>query len=295
MAFKTFAELKKNRNKASTFLLGEMQKLSQKKTFENDDKNIWYPEVDKAGNTEAIIRFLPAPLGEDLPINMIQKHSFQGPSGRWYIENSLRTIGQDDPVQLYVNQLWQTKNDDNITLARLMKAKTFYTTNVLVIKDKMRPENNGKVVKFRFGKKIFEKINEVMYPAFDGDEPMIPFDPWNGANFRLRIKMGDNGFRNYDSSKFDSPSPLADSDEEIEKIISQSFSLLEDVAPDKFKSFDELKSKLMRVLDLEEQTQASPTATKTIHKSAKSVLEETEIDDDDELESLKSLLDDDDE
>lgn len=291
MAFKTFAELKKNRNKASDFLLNEMSKLSQKKTFENDDKNIWYPEVDKAGNTEAIIRFLPAPLGEDLPINMIQKHSFQGPSGRWYIENSLRTIGKDDPVQEYAAKLWQTKNDENIALARMMRAKTYYTANVLIIKDKLKPENNNRVAKFRFGKKIFEKINEVMYPAFEGDEPMIPFDPWTGANFRLRIRMGDNGFRNYDSSKFDSPSPLAETDAEIEKIISQSFSLIEDVSPEKFKSYEELKEKLMRVLDLEE-TQPSPVATRSIHRAAKSVLEEND-DDNDELESLKSLLDDD--
>lgn len=296
MTIKSFADLKKNRNKDAAKLSAEFQKINQQKTFADTDEDIWYPALDKTGNTEAIIRFLPAPLGEELPVNKLMKISFKGPTGKWYIENCLKTIGQEDPVLEYNNLLWNKKTEDAANQARAQKAKVYYTANVYIIKDKVNPEFEGKVKKFRFGKKIFDKINELMFPAFEGEDAINPFDLWNGATFRLRIKMGDNGFRNYDSSKFDNPSPLFDDDDKIELVWKQCHSLLADLAPDKYKSYDELKAKMLRVLDLDTSVTNKPS-TVNVGKSSKPALEEETdddgSDDDDELNALKALMADD--
>ena len=211
------------------------------------DERLWKPELDKSGTGQAVIRFLPAPDGEELPWIKMFKHAFQGPTGKWYIENSLTTLNQKDPVSEHNTQLWNTGLESDKETARKQKRKLEYYSNIYVVNDPKHPENNGKVFLFRYGKKIFDKIMASMQPEFEDETPINPFDFWEGANFKLKIRKVD-GFWNYDKSEFDSVTALADSDEKLDGIWKTQYSLQEFLAPTNFKSYDELKKRLDDVL-----------------------------------------------
>ena len=229
-------------------LLAQVQQESapqEKKSYV--DERLWKPELDKSGTGQAVIRFLPAPDGEELPWVKVFKHAFQGPTGKWYIENSLTTIGKQDPMSEHNTALWNTGLESDKELARKQKRKLEYYSNIYVVSDPKHPENEGKVFLFRYGKKIFDKIMASMQPEFEDETPINPFDFWEGANFKLKIRKVD-GFWNYDKSEFDSVTPLADSDEKLDGIWKTQYSLQEFLAPTNFKSYDELKKRLDDVL-----------------------------------------------
>ena len=246
-----FSQLKKSSGKGQLEkLTEELTKLSGTKQTDNKkDERFWYPNVDKAGNGYAVIRFLPPPQGEDIPFVRIFEHGFQGPTGSWYIENSLTTIGKNDPVGEYNSQLWNSGLDSDKEIARKQKRKLGYVSNVYVITDQQNPENEGKVFLFKYGKKIFDKLNEAMNPEFADEDAMNPFDLWAGANFKLKIRNVE-GYRNYDKSEFAKAGPLAD-DGEMEAIWHKEHSLQAFLDPKNFKSYDELKAKFNKVLGLD--------------------------------------------
>ena len=215
---------------------------------QSEDNRFWKPEVDKSGNGYAIIRFLPAPAGEDVPFVRVWDHGFQGPGG-WYIEKSLTTIGQKDPVSEYNTELWNSGIEANKDVVRKQKRRLTYYSNIYVVKDPSHPENEGKVFVFKYGKKIFEKLNAAMNPEFEDEAPMNPFDLWEGANFKIKIRNVE-GYRNYDKSEFDTPAPLFDEDDRLESVWKSESPLNEFIDPANFKSYDELKAKLHRVLGL---------------------------------------------
>ena len=217
----------------------------EKKSYK--DGRLWKPELDKAGNGYAVIRFLPAVEGEDLPWAKIWSHAFQGPTGQWYIENSLTTIGPKDPVSEHNTQLWNTGLESDKELARKQKRKLQYFSNIYVVSDAKHPENEGKVFLYRYGKKIFDKVMEAMQPEFEDEKAINPFDFWQGANFKLKVRKVD-GFRNYDKSEFDAVSPLLKDDDAIEEIWKTQYPLAEFTAATNFKSYDELKTRLDAVL-----------------------------------------------
>ena len=219
--------------------------MSLQLTLVKDDR-FWKLTVDKAQNGHAVIRFLPASNNETVPWVRMFSHGFQG-SGGWYIENSLTTIGQKDPVSEYNTKLWNSGIDSDKELARKQKRKLQYIANVFIVSDPANPDNEGKVFLFKFGKKIFDMINDKMNPEFEDETAVNPFDLWNGCNFRLRARKKD-GYRNYDKSEFDSASALADDDAELERIWNTQYSLEELVAPDQFKSYDELKAQFERAI-----------------------------------------------
>lgn len=253
MAPTNFASLKKNRSKSLESLNAQLDKISSKSYQDPNAGKFWKPTRDKAGNGFAIIRFLPAPEGEEMPFVRVWDHGFQGPTGLWYIENSLTTINQDDPVSEFNGKLWNSGVDADKDQARKQKRRLKYTSNVYVVKDPAHPENEGKVFMYSFGKKIFDKLNDQMNPTFEDEDPVNPFDLWEGANFRLKIRQFE-GYPNYDKSEFDAPTPLSDDDEAMETVWNQQHSLQQLVEPTNFKSYDELKTKLFRVLDLAAET-----------------------------------------
>ena len=210
------------------------------------DERTWKLDVDKSGNGYAVIRFLPAPEGEDLPFVKLYSHAFQGPGG-WYIENSLTSLGQKDPVSEYNTQLWNNGTDAGKETARKQKRKLTYMSNIYVVKDPGNPDNEGKVFLFKYGKKIFDKLTAAMQPEFEDEEAIDPFDFWQGANFKLKAKNV-AGYRNYDSSEFAAVSPLLDDDDALEGLWKKQFSLAEIVAADQFKSYEDLKKRLEYVL-----------------------------------------------
>ena len=216
-----------------------------KKSYKDD--RLWKPELDKSGNGYAVIRFLPAVEGEDLPWAKIWSHAFQGPTGQWYIENSLTTISHKDPVSEHNTRLWNTGLESDKELARKQKRKLQYFSNIYVVSDAKHPENEGKVFLYRYGKKIFDKVMEAMQPEFEDEKAINPFDFWQGANFKLKIRKVD-GFWNYDKSEFDAPSPLLKDDDAIEEIWKLQYPLAEHTAATNFKSYDELKTRLDAVL-----------------------------------------------
>ena len=242
----SFADLKKQSKLGSLTakLVKEVEKMNT--SSGSSDDRIWKLDVDKSGNGYAVIRFLPAPNGEDLPFVKLYSHAFQG-SGGWYIENSLTTLGQKDPVSELNSTLWNNGTDAGKELARKQKRKLTYISNIYVVKDPANPENEGKVFLFKYGKKIFDKITEAMQPEFEDETPIDPFDFWQGANFKLKAKNV-AGYRNYDSSEFGNPNPLLDDDDAMEGIWKKQYSLAELVAADQFKSYDELKKRLDYVL-----------------------------------------------
>ena len=220
-------------------------KPQEKKSYV--DERLWKPVMDKTGNGFAIIRFLPAPEGEELPWAKVWNHAFQGPTGQWYIENSLTTIGQNDPVSEHNTRLWNSGVESDKEIARKQKRKLQYFSNIYVVKDSANPENEGKVFLYRFGKKIFDKIMETMQPAFPDETPVNPFDFWEGADFKLKLRKVD-GYWNYDKSEFEGVSPVLDDDDALEKMWKTQYSLAEFSAPTNFKSYDELKTRLDTVL-----------------------------------------------
>ena len=218
---------------------------SEKKSYV--DERLWKPELDKSGNGYAVIRFLPAIEKEDLPWAKLWSHAFQGPTGQWFIENSLTTIGQKDPVSEYNTSLWNSGVESDKEIARKQKRKLQYYSNIYVVSDSKHPENEGKVFLFRYGKKIFDKIMAAMQPEFEDETPINPFDFWQGANFKLKIRKVD-GFWNYDKSEFEATSPLSDDDKTIERIWGEQYPLADFTAPSNFKSYNELKTRLDTVL-----------------------------------------------
>jgi hypothetical protein len=247
-----FSQLKKSSGKSSLDkLTSELSKISGAGQTDNKkDDRFWYPNVDKAGNGYAVIRFLPPPQNEDTPFVRIFEHGFQGPTGSWYIENSLTTIGKQDPVGELNSTLWNSGLDSDKEIARKQKRKLHFISNVYVITDQQNPENEGKVFLFKYGKKIFDKLNEAMNPEFADEDALNPFDFWEGANFKLKIRNVE-GYRNYDKSEFAKPSALFEDDDEMEVVWKKQHSIQEFIAPGKFKSYDELKTKLNKVLGLD--------------------------------------------
>ena len=255
----SFDALKKNRSSSLQKLNAQLEKVSQKSYSDPNEGKFWKPTRDQAGNGFAIIRFLPAAAGEEMPFVRIWDHGFQGPTGLWYIENSLTTINQDDPVSEYNSKLWNSGIDSDKELARKQKRRLKYVANIMVIKDSGNPANEGKVFMYQFGKKIFDKLNDLMNPQFEDEDPVNPFDLWEGANFRLKIRQFE-GYPNYDKSEFDAPSALSTDDAELERIYNQEHSLQELIDPKNFKSYSELKAKLYRVLALDEEPSTPTTA-----------------------------------
>ena len=242
----SFKDLKKQSNLGSLTakLVKEVEKMNA--SGSGADDRVWKLSVDKSGNGYAVIRFLPAPEGEDLPFVKLYSHAFQGPGG-WYIESSLTTLNQKDPVSELNSELWNNGTDAGKEVARKQKRKLTYVSNIYVVKDPANPDNEGKVFLYKFGKKIFDKITAAMQPEFEDETPIDPFDFWQGANFKLKAKNV-AGYRNYDSSEFATQGALLDDDDAMEAIWKKQYSLAELVAADQFKSYDELKKRLDYVL-----------------------------------------------
>lgn len=309
-----FSALKK---KSNTSNLEKLVKASEAATSTNsrsDDSNeYWKCELDKSGNGYAVIRFLEnAPQdGEDtIPWVKYYDHGFQGPGG-WYIEKSLTSIGSEDPVSKYNSELWDTGIESNKEIARKQKRRLHYVSNIYVVKDSKNPDNEGKVFKFTYGKKIFEKITQAMNPQFEDDEKINPFDLWNGANFKLKIRKVD-GYQNYDLAEFDSSSPLAETDAEIEAIWKKQYSLKDIIDAKSFKSYAELESRLKKVLGQNSQTKYKTAedytaksmdniedetflkqATKSITPKATESVKSSVTEDDDDMSYFDSLIGDD--
>jgi len=281
MSVTSLSDLRKSRGNLDE-LMAAAEKINTTKSY--DDDRFWQPTVDKAGNGTAVIRFLPQTKDEDLPWVRLWSHGFKGPTGKWYIENSLTTLNKPDPVSELNSELWNTGLDSNKKIASAQKRKLNYISNVLVISDPARPENEGKVFLYKYGKKIFDKINELMHPPEGAQyESINPFDFWTGSNFRLKISQVE-GFRNYDKSTFEvklvdgepvpTTSPIAKTDAAIEEIWGMEFSLGEFVAETNFKSYDELKKKLDQVLGTTTATRTPEAKAKVEEKMAEEPVEE---------------------
>jgi len=294
----SFANLKRSRNDLDklTKAIEDSTSPTSKEAGSKDDTRLWQPTVDKAGNGMAVIRFLPAPAvdGDDaLPWVRRFDHGFQGPGG-WYIENSLTTLGQKDPVSEYNTTLWNSGIEANKEIARKQKRRLHYIANILVISDPSNPSNEGQIKLFKFGKKIFDKITEAMNPEFADETPINPFDMWEGANFKLKIRNVE-GYRNYDKSEFADKSALLDGDDEkLEALWKKEFSLKEFTDPSNFKSYEVLKAKLDKVLGFDGgssvKTKAEDAVFKKFDDEDVSVIDKKIVEHDDEdLDYFKSL------
>jgi hypothetical protein len=270
----------------------------EKKNYGDD--RIWKPTVDKAGNGYAVLRFLPAGEGQDLPWARYWDHGFKGPTGMWYIENSLTSIGQTDPLGELNSKLWNTGLEEDKETARKQKRRLHYVVNALVVEDPSSPQNEGKVVLYKFGKKIFDKIMDVMQPSFADEKAVNPFDFWEGANFKLKIRQVE-GYRNYDKSEFANPSALYESDEaKLETLYNSMHELSEFTDPKNYKTYDELKAKLAKVLgeessmgapNMAQERQMNTPAPQPVMKAAEPVTaEEVNLQDDDDTMSYFAKL-----
>ena len=287
----SFAALKKQSKAGSLTerLMKKVEKLNEK-GGSNTDERLWKPSVDKAGNGFAVIRFLPAHANAELPWTQVWSHAFQGPGG-WYIENSLTTIGKNDPVGELNRTLWNSGRESDKDIARKQKRKLSYYANVYIVKDSANPENEGQVKLYKFGKKIFDKITAAMQPEFEDEEPINPFDFWKGANFKLKIRKLD-GYWNYDKSEFDKVSTLGDFDDaELEAIYKSEHSLTAFTDAKNFKTYEELEKRMNTVLsakkkvspipdeDLEDESEGRgpiPSVSATVEPPAPRVDEEEE-------------------
>jgi hypothetical protein len=255
----SFAALKKSRSNSLSKLVTETAKINAPSEGSNEDNRFWTPSVDKAGNGYAVIRFLPEPKGEDLPWVRVFSHGFQGPAGKWYIENSLTTFNEKDPVSEYNSTLWNNGTEAGKEQARKQKRRLSYIANIYVVKDPANPENEGQVRLYKFGKKIFDKLNEKMNPEFEDETATNPFDFWEGADLKLKIRNVE-GYRNYDKSEFAEVSALEDGDDsKLETVYESMFSLQEFLDRKNFKTYAELQTKLDMVLGLAGATATAPS------------------------------------
>ena len=291
----SLASLKRKNNLDSLLDAAQKENAPQEKKSYVDER-LWRPQLDKSGNGYAVIRFLPPCDGENLPWAKLWSHAFQGPTGQWYIENSLTTLSQKDPVSEHNTRLWNSGVESDKEIARKQKRKLQYYSNIYVVSDTKNPANEGKVFLYRFGKKIFDKLMEAMQPAFEDETPLNPFDFWTGANFKLKIRKVD-GYWNYDKSEFDNVSTLSDDDDELEKVYKSQYSLDEFTASTNFKSYDELKTRLDMVLSgtvavstVETLMEDEPTAPAVVDTKAVSATSAT--DDDDAMSYFEKLASD---
>lgn len=269
---KTFSDVLKSRQDNFKKLVDKVNKIASGGNFGDSDDRFWQPTVSKDGNGYALIRFLPEPKNEEMPFVQVWDHGFQGPGG-WYIEKSLTTIGQTDPLSEYNSFLWNRNRPGDRQFVQGTpqksgsKRRLQYYSNILVINDPDNPSNNDKVFLFRYGKKIFDKLNDAMNPKYPDEKPIDPFDFIVGANFKLKIRNLE-GYRNYDKSEFESPSALYEGDEDkLKSVWDAEHSLFEFVDPTKFKSYAELKAKLNRVLGLSDDPVVSKSTPAPEHKS----------------------------
>jgi len=260
----TFASLKKSRSNDLQKLQTEVEKINNpKNNFSREDERFWKAELDKSGNGYAVIRFLPPPNNEEMAWAKIFNHGFQGPGG-WYIENSLTTLGQKDPLAEYNSTLWNSGIEANKEIARKQKRRLTYISNIFVVEDKANPQNEGKNFLFRYGKKIFDKVSSMANPEFEDESPVDVFNFWDGANFKLKIRKVD-GFSNYDKSEFVTAAPLFEDDTKMEETWNAQHSLTEFVGEDKFKSYDDLKSRLDIVLgNVPTPAMTAPTTVESV-------------------------------
>lgn len=289
---KLLAKLKANKGSSLQKLLDDVDKMDKGKSYQNKDERFWQPTVDSSGNGYAIIRLLPGLGGEDdMPYVRVWSHGFKGPTGSWYIENSRTTIGEDDPVSDYNTKLWNSGDESDKEIARKQKRRLHYISNILVVSDPANPDNDGKVFLYKYGQKIFEKCKNLMAPEFPDEEPVDPFCPFTGANLRLKIRNVAN-FRNYDKSEFDTPTPLAKTEKAMGEILDSQNDLNEFVAPDQFKSYEELERKLFKVLGI---SSGGSSATKSSMKKedppfdmgdSSSIIEDDDVDVDEILQSI---------
>lgn len=294
----SFADLKRSAGSNLDRLTNELEKLNKPASNSNKDNRLWAIQADKAGNGYAVIRFLPACSGEDMPFVRMWSHGFQG-TGGWYIENSLSTIGKPDPVGEMNTKLWNSGIDSDKETVRKQKRQLSFYSNIYVVKDPANPENEGKVFLFKYGKKIFDKINDMMNPQFEDEKPVNPFDMWTGADFKLKIRKVE-GYRNYDKSEFSDSAPLLNDDDALERIWQSQYSLAEIVDPKNFKTYDELKARLNKVIGVGESTSYKPEtdhgfAAPPPFKAAEPKPMPQAVDDDDDdigLDFFKSLADD---
>ena len=297
----SFADLKRSAGSNLDRLTNELEKLNKPMSNNRDDR-LWSIQADKVGNGYAVIRFLPACAGEDMPFVRMWTHGFQGPGG-WYIENSLSTIGKPDPVGEVNSKLWNSGIDSDKETVRKQKRQLTFFSNIYVVKDPANPENEGKVFLFKYGKKIFDKINDMMNPQFEDEKPVNPFDMWSGADFKLKIRKVE-GYRNYDKSEFSDPAPLLNDDDALERVWQSQYSLQEIVDPKNFKPYDELKARFNKVIGVGGLAEAQSYKPELDHgfaapppfKAAEPQPMPQAVDDDDDdigLDFFKSLADED--
>jgi len=246
MDFESLKKSSSNFDAITKALETKMPPENQQSNNKYQDDRLWKPELDKTGNGYAVLRFLPASNGEEMPWQRVWTHAFQDKGG-WFIENSLTTLNQKDPVSEYNSSLWNSGVESDKEIARKQKRKLQYYSNIYVVSDSKNPHNEGKVFLFRYGKKIFDKLMAAMQPEFEDESPINPFDFWKGANFKLKIRKVD-GYWNYDKSEFEAPSAILDDDSAIERIWKEQYSLADFTAPSNFKSYEELKTRLDAVL-----------------------------------------------
>ena len=243
----SFADLKKNRNSLMDKINKELVKDEKGNSY--DDERMWKLTRDKSGNGFATLRFLPAPPEEEIPWVKLYSHGFKGPTGLWYIENSRTTINEKDPCSEYNTSLWNNGTEQGKEQARVQKRRLSYISNVYIVSDPSNPANEGKVMLYKYGKRVFDKLSEAMNPAFEDETPFNPFDLWQGANFKLKVRIVD-GWPNYDKSEFDPQAPLFEDDDELEATWNKEHSLNEMLAPENFKPYETLKEKLDKVMGL---------------------------------------------
>ena len=280
----SFSDFKKRSQNSIEDLTKKIEETESKKSYKDD--RFWRPQLDKASNGYAVIRFLPAPGEEDLPWAKLYSHAFQGKGG-WFIENSRTTLGEKDPVSEANNELWNSGIESDKDIARQRKRKLQYISNILVVNDPENPENNGKVFLYKFGKKIFDKIQEAMSPEFDDEEAINPFDFWKGANFKLKVRKV-AGYVNYDKSEFESASELFDADDEkLEDLWKREYSLTAFTDPSNFKSYDELKTKFNEVVGAD--IRSTETQTENIESKEPSREDSVDEEETDALDYFERL------
>ena len=266
------SKLKSRRTDITALVEAAKESAGGSKFEKEDTSHIWKPTVDKAGNGYAVIRFLPAE--GDVPWVRYWDHGFKGDTGKWYIEKSLSSLGQADPLGEFNAKLWNSGNEDDRATVRKQKRRLHYVVNIQVVSDPSAPHNEGKVFLYQFGKKIFDKIQDLMQPQFPGETPCDPFDLWAGADFQLKIRQLD-GYRNYDKSEFKASTALAEGDEvQLQAIMNQIYDINFYSDPANYKTYDELQTKLFEVLgetaprtvkeEVALDTVAEPVAPKTV-------------------------------
>jgi hypothetical protein len=181
--------------------------LNKKSTTENSSyKDILKLEI---GNTY-VVRLVPNVESPERTLYHYYNHIWKSVLTNQLVSTLCpTTYGERCPIDEYRSKVYQTKDEAKIKEINPIRRDEKWLANVYVVKDPTNPDNQGQVKILRFGKQIYNIIDQAMSGDDAEEFGARIFDLSDkGCNLRIKVDENQGGYANYTTSKFMSPSAL---------------------------------------------------------------------------------------